>query len=151
MLSVIDPETFEVESSFRVESAQDIAVIGPETAYLTRSESSQLLRLDLGSGATADVVDLGSFGGDDGNPDMASLVEFEGRLFIQLRRRNDLVGGFDTPTLAIVDLAAETLTGSIDLIGTAPRFKMQIVPETRRLFLSATGPARQADVADRCR
>lgn len=36
---------------------QDIAVISPDTAYVTRRLATHLLRLDLGTGATEEVVD----------------------------------------------------------------------------------------------
>ncbi len=148
VVSVIDPGTFQVEKTFQIPSVQDIAVTGPDTAYVTRSSATALLRLDLVTGQTAEAVDLAIHADSDGNPDMRTLIAHAGRLYVQLRRADGNLGVFDGPLLAVIDIASETLVDvdpvadgvqSIALRGTGPRFKMQVVPETRRLFLSSTG------------
>jgi hypothetical protein len=130
----------------------DIAVIDGRRAYVTRASTSQLLRLDPRSGVSFDVLDLAAFADSDGNPDMGTMAVHEGRLFIQLRRRDDN-GLPSRPLLAVVDLATETLvdadpmmpgTQCIALLGTAPKGKMQVDATTRRLIVSATGSLHDA-------
>jgi hypothetical protein len=129
---------------------EDIAVVGARTAYVTRRRATQLLRLDLLTGDATQVVDLSGFADDDGIPDLGAMTLHEGRLFVQIRRANeDAQGGLMPPAyLAVVDVATEQLidvdpvtpgTQAITLQGTAPKHRMQIVPESRRLFVSATG------------
>jgi len=129
---------------------QDVAVVSERRAYVTLADSATLLRIDPVSGETARVVDLSPFADADGDPDPSMMAVHEGRLFIQLQRLNaDAPFGQERPALlAVVDLATETLVDTdpdsegvqaIALEGTFPKFKMQIVEESRRLFVSATG------------
>jgi hypothetical protein len=122
-------------------------VVTPERCYVTRGASTQLLRLDLLTGATEEVVDLSAFADSDGDPDMGMMLVHEGRLFIQLRLldNNHML---TEPLLAVVDIASETLIDAdpvqpgvqaIALQGTAPKGKMQIDAVSRRLLVSATG------------
>jgi hypothetical protein len=95
-------------------------------------------------------VDLSIFADDDGVPDMGTMTVHEGRLFVQLLRIDlDSPSGFVPPAyLAVVDIASEQLIDvdpvapgvqAVELQGTAPKGKMQIVEPTRTLFVSATG------------
>lgn len=131
-------------------SPVDIAVVDSNRAYVTGRNATHLLRLDLNSGATAESVDLSPFADSDGIPDLGDMVIFEGRLFVQIRRLNELAPRRQVapPYLAVIDLATETLVDvdralpgvqALALTGTYPKRPMQIVPSLRRLFVSATG------------
>ncbi len=152
-VTVVSTAGWRIRRSFDLGAAsglEDIAVAGPCTAFLTRRRATHLLRLDLCSGATAEVVDLSPFADPDGIPDLGAMIVHEGRLFVQIRRANqDTVRRFVAPPyLAVVDLASETLIDvdaalpgvqAIALSGTAPKHRMQVVEATRRLYVSATG------------
>jgi hypothetical protein len=125
---------------------QDVAVVRRH-AYVTRRDATHLLRLDLDTGATSEVVDLGVFADPDGVPDLGTMAIYKGRLFVQLRRI-DTGGATVQPALAVVDLASEQIVDvdpgrpglqPIALVGTSPRFRMQVEARSRRLFVSATG------------
>lgn len=129
---------------------EDIAVASPRTAWVTRRRATHLLRLDLRTGDTAEAVDLSPFADDDGLPDLGSMIIHEGRVFVQIRRMNEKApGGLAAPGyLAVVDLATGQLedvdpdaagTQAIELQGTAAKGRMQIVEETRQLFVNASG------------
>lgn len=130
-------------------SAVDIAVVNARRAYISCANATHLLRLDPETGSTTNVVDLSVFADADGRPDLGWMTQHGGRLFVQIRRLDDIHGGFAPPgMLAVVDLATETLIDcdpqrpgiqAIELAGTYPKFKMQVVPQTRRLFVGATG------------
>jgi hypothetical protein len=128
----------------------DVAFSGAGRAYVSREGATTLLRIDLASGATAEVVDLGLFADADGVPDLGTLAVHEGRLFVQVLRLSAQGPAPSTPPpmLAVVDLATEALVDvdpvtpgvqAIALAGRPPRMRMQVVPATRRLYLSATG------------
>ncbi len=127
----------------------DIAVVSERIAYVTRAGATRLLRLDLESGATQEVVNLAFLADADGVPDLGTLAVDGNHLFVQIRRFDLDVPGFVPPALlAVVDLALEQPLDvdpaapgvqAIALQGTAAKFGMQIVPGTRRLFVSATG------------
>jgi hypothetical protein len=152
MVRTIDPATWAVDQSYPLPAGGeplDIAVVTNETAYITRAGATHLLRLDLNTGATENAIDLSPFADADGVPDMATMVVSEGRLFVQIQRLNLDIPGYVPPAMiAVVDLTSEQLfdvdpiepgTQAIELEGTAPKHKMQVVPETRQLFVSATG------------
>lgn len=151
-ITVIDADTWTPVRAYALgadSAPQDIAVVSADRAYVTRSSATHLLRLHLDTGTTDEVVDLAGFADADGVPDMAMMATHECRLFVQLRRHNDQAVGFVRPALlAVVDMASEQLidvdatmpgTQAIELEGTAPKLKMQVIPQTRRLFVSATG------------
>lgn len=130
--------------------ARDIAVVSSSRAYVSCAESLRLLRLDLVTGEVTSVVSFVIYTDSDGLPDVNMMAVFEGRLFVQLQRIHSINhDGFTPPAmLAVVDIATEGFvdadpstpgTQAIELVGTPPKFKMQVVPETRRLFVSATG------------
>jgi len=142
--------TLQVHSLVAGSEPLDIAVVSPQRAYVTRRTATHLLRLDLATGTSEEVVDLGVFADADGVPDMGMMAVHEGRLFVQIRRLNLAdPGQFAPPAyIAVVDIASEQLIDvdpvtegvqAIELQGTAPKLKMQVVLQTRRLFVSATG------------
>jgi hypothetical protein len=153
IITVLDRRSWRVRRTIDLgaqSQAEDLAVTAPCRAYVSRRGSAALLRVDLCTGATAEATDLARFADVDGNPDLGALTAHEGRLFVQVRRVNEkLAERFVPPAmLAVVDLASEQLVDvdparegaqAIELAGTAPKHRMQVVPATRQLFVSATG------------
>lgn len=154
-ITVVDPDAWTIERVHLLAEGSepaDIAVANAGTAYITRRLATHLLRLDLSSGAFSEVVDLGVFADADGVPDLGMTAVHEGRLFVQIRRINPSAQeGFLRPAyLVVVDMATEEIIDvdpatpgvqAIELAGTFPKFKMQVVGATRRLFVGATGGA----------
>lgn len=148
VVSRIDPVAWTLERSYALPAgseARDVALVGADTAYVSVRDASALLRLDLETGATTAAVDLAPLGVAPGVLTMETMLVDGGRLYVQLRRP---LGSGQTSYVAVVDLASESIVDAdpvaagpqaIALVGTEPRFKMQIVPGTRRLMLSATG------------
>jgi hypothetical protein len=129
---------------------EDIVVVSRRRAYVSRRDATHLLRVDPSTGATREVVDLSGLADADSVPDMARMIRYRDRLFVQLRRTNAKAPGqFEPPALlAVVNLRTETLVDvdpdragvqGIELQGTPPRFGMQVWKPSRRLYVSATG------------
>lgn len=129
---------------------QDIAVVDSSTAFLTLRSATRLLRLNLTTGATTNSVNLSPFADDDGIPDLGMMAMHDGRLFVQVRRFNDSGDfGYKAPAyLAVIDIKSEQLIDTepgipgvqaIELLGTAPKHKMQVLSQTAELFVSASG------------
>jgi hypothetical protein len=129
---------------------EDVAAADPRTVYVTLRRGTALLRLDLRSGEVEEVVDLSGFADEDGIPDLGMMIIEGNRLFAQIRRYNeDAPLGFAAPGyVAVVDLATEELIDvdastagvqAIVLQGTAAKNRMQVVQESHRLYVSATG------------
>jgi hypothetical protein len=126
----------------------------PRVAWVTRRLEPFLYRLDLASGLGSDAIDLSPVGG--GAAIELGTMERDGsRLFVQVRVAADAgaAPGLDTGVLAVVDLATGTLLDvdpvapgvqGVALQGAPPRFKMQLMPATRRLFVSTTDSTNDA-------
>lgn len=150
-ITVIDADAWVITRAFAAEQfhgIEDIAVVGGNRAYITRSTATHLLRLDLETGATTEVLDLSFLADDDGIPEMGMMAIQRGRLFIQIRRLDER-GYFSPPAyLAVMDIATEQLIDAdpqrpgiqaIELLGTFPKHKMQRAEREDRLYVSATG------------
>jgi hypothetical protein len=151
-VSVVDPVAWTVERSYALgpgDELVDLKVVSPQVAYVTRRNAKQLLRLDLALGTTQEVVDLGILADSDGMPEQGTMAIHEGRLFIQIQRVNfDDPAATGQPFIAVMDLDSQHLIDvdavrdglqAIELQGTFPKMKMQVVESTRKLFVSATG------------
>jgi hypothetical protein len=127
---------------------QDLVVLDPRLAYVSREGATHLLRIDPKSGRRSEVVDLSGFADADGLPEPGNLLVYEGRLYVQIRRR-DPDGAFVPPAMiAVVDLETESLVDAdpsrdgvqaIELAGTSPKMAMQVIGEPPKLFVSASG------------
>ena len=107
--------------------------------------ATALFRLDLVTGAIVAAIDLTPLGVAPGVLSPERMLVFDGRLYLQLRRP---LGFGQTSEIAVIDLATESIVDAqpsmpgvqgVPLQGTEPRLKMQIIPGTRRLMVSATG------------
>jgi hypothetical protein len=155
-VTAIDFATWSVSDTYGLGAQNpplDIAVVNPSLAYLTIRDSTQLLRLDLDTGVAQVILDIAGFEHPAGLL-TAGMMEIDaGRLLIQVARF-DLAAAESTaatdPTayIAVVDIASERLvdvdpiqTGvqAIALQGTFPKYKMNLLRDERRLYLSASG------------
>jgi hypothetical protein len=148
VLSRVDPAAWTVAQSYPLGAAslpRDVAVVGAGTAYVSRRDARFLARLNLNTGALTNAVDLAPLGAGDGNPAQDTMRVHDGRLYLQLAGEP---GTGQPHAIAVIDLASETLVDAnpslpgvqgIALVGTGPRFKMQIVPGANELLVSATG------------
>ncbi|MBW2494238.1 MAG: hypothetical protein JRE43_05770, partial [Deltaproteobacteria bacterium] len=155
-VTAIDLTTWSVDEIYALGAPNpplDIAVVDSSLAYLTIRDSTQLLRLDLETGATQLVLDLAGFEHPAGLL-TAGMMEIDaGRLLIQVARLDLATAGSaaaSDPTgyLAVVDIASEQLVDvdpvqsgiqAIALQGTFPKYKMNLLRDERRLYLSASG------------
>jgi hypothetical protein len=151
-ITVIDTDAWAVLHTHEVckgNDPVDIAVITADLAYVSCINETHLLRIDPLTGETTRAVDLSVFADADGIPDMNMLAVHENHLFVQLRRIDSSAFHVVPPAMiAVINLDSEQLVDAdpgtpgiqaIELQGMTPRFKMQIVEVTRRLFVSASG------------
>ena len=150
---VINPDTWKVTRSYSLPAGtepEDIAVSANGTAFVSGRRATRLIRLNLVSGTTQNVADLGLFADPDGIPDLGGMALHAGRLLVQVRRLNrDVPRGFVPPAyLAVIDADTGQLVDvdpfvsgvqAIPLAGTPPKRVMQLIPQARRLLISATG------------
>lgn len=152
-LQIVDPQSWTLQSTFALPAGTaptDVAVIDRQTAIVTANNSSQMLQLDLNSGVVTSYVDLSPLFDEEVMIDLGTMTVHEDQLFVQIQFAHSIAQPptFFPGSLAVVDLTTGTLvdvdpvlsgTQSIALDGTGPKFKMQVVPFTNELFVSATG------------
>jgi len=154
-ITAIDCASWSVAQSYALGALGvplDIAVVSPDTAYLTARDSSQLLRLNLGTGAVEQVLDLAGFANPGGLLTAGMMAVDAGRLIVQVSRfppdAADASAADATGYLAVVDIASEQMVDvdptqegiqAIALQGTFPKYKMNLLRDARRLYLSASG------------
>lgn len=150
-IPVVDTRTWSIERTYTLPAASqafDIAVDDRRgCAYISRAETTRLLKLDLASGATTESVELAPLAGPAGTLEAGRLLIHERRLFVGLQRAPMGVSGIK-PALAVLDLDTERLidaepdTPAIDpivLAGTTPRGRMQVLGTPPQLYVMSAG------------
>ncbi|MFC1526892.1 FlgD immunoglobulin-like domain containing protein [Candidatus Latescibacterota bacterium] len=105
-----DPGTLERQFSVgNGTNPQDIAVVSPERAYVTRYEVPTVLIVNPTTGDSLGHVDLSAFADADGIPEMGEMVVIGTRLYVSVQRLDR--SGFpwttvDVSYLVIVDAAS---------------------------------------------
>ncbi len=155
-ITAIDCSSWTVDRVYAIGAQSqplDIAVVSPSIAYVTTRSSTQLLRLNLDTGIVQNALDIAAFENPGGILTAGMMEVDAGRLLIQVSRFESLTAATaevadPTAYLAVVDIASEQLvdvdptqTGiqAIPLQGTFPKYKMNLLRDTRRLYLSASG------------
>ncbi len=105
----------------------DIAFAAPDKAYVTRYERATVLIVDPTTGPDCagfvrGTVDLSGLADGDGLPEMDQAVVIDGKLYVTLQRldRRNFFRPTERSTIAVVDVATDTVVGAIDLTGTNP-------------------------------
>ena len=133
----------------------DIAFAAPNKAYVTRYERAELLVVDPTTGPDCagfarGTVDLSALADADGLPEMDQAVVIGGKLYVTLQRldRRNFFRPTDRSLIAVVDVASDTLVGSIPLTGTNPFAETAgLVPDpvTGTLLVSEVGEFARVD------
>lgn len=163
-VEVIDPAGWGVVREFSVGSGsnpQDIAVLSPTRAYVSRYESNDLLEVNPSTGAQLGTISLASFADVDGLCEMHRMQVIGNRLFVELQRMHrqswpdpwvpvapSLLAVIDLDTRQLVD-ANPSLPGvqGVALAGTNPIAPMQVDPATGYLLVPEAGQYGVIDAA----
>ena len=130
-IRVLDPNaSFAVVRQFSVGNGanpNDIVIVSPTKAFVTRYETADLWIVNPQSGAFLGSVSLAAFADADGIPEMNRLAVRNGRVFVTVQRVDrDL---FFTPTdssqVVVVDATADTL---VDCDPAAPGVQGIVLP-----------------------
>ncbi len=130
-IQAIDPATgYATRWQCSVENGSnphDIAFAAPNKAYVTRYERATIAIVDPTTGPDCagflrGTVDLSAFADGDGLPEMDQAVVIGDRLFVTLQRldRRNFFRPSDYSLVVVVDVATDTVVGSIRLTGTNP-------------------------------
>ena len=150
-IQVIDPETFDTLAEVSVgESSrpQDILLVEPDTAYVSRYSSCLLRKVDPLSGTVLGSIDLCPLADGDGLPEMAMMARDGDRLFVQVQRLDPDYLPVPPSYLAVVDLTTDQLVDvdpqqpgiqGIVLTGLMPSYRMHVDSDARRLYVSTPG------------
>lgn len=147
----LNPETWSIERTYTGlgPRLQDVLVVTPRRAFVSREGAPHLLGLNLLSGEIEYASDLSVFADSDGNPEMGLMLRYQDRLFIQLRRFQGTVDtSFPPFFLAIADARTGQLIDAdpqlpglqaVRLQTESPKSRMSVGAGAAALFVSATG------------
>ena len=135
-------------STGNASNPQDLVVVAPDKAYVTRYDRPELWIVDPSisdcSSFRRGTIDLSAFADGDGLPEMDQMAVVEGRLFVAVQRL-DRRRGF-APTgpsrVVVIDVATDTITGDIELHGSNPFGDASSIarePGTGNLVFSSVG------------
>ena len=114
-IRVLDPNAaFGVVQQFSVGNGanpNDIVLVSPTKAYVTRYETADLWIVNPQTGAFLGSVSLASYADADGIPEMKSLAVRNGRVFVTVQRLDRDLGFIptDSSQVVVVDAATDTL------------------------------------------
>ncbi len=89
----------------------DIEIVAPDKAYITRYETSELLVVDPRDGTELARIDLSTFSDADGLPEVSQIARVGERLYLSCQRldRNGTWGPVGDSFLIVVDIASDSL------------------------------------------
>lgn len=130
-IRVLDPANgFAVVRQFSVgngSNPNDIAIVSPSRAYVTRYDTTDLWIVDPSSGAFTGSVSLAAFADADGIPEMKSLAVRNGRLFVTVQRVDREL--FFSPTDSSQVVVLDATTGAfLDCDPMAPGIQGILLP-----------------------
>ncbi len=156
-IQVVDPERFKTIRTISVGAAstpQDIMVVAPARAYVSRYDGALLYEIDPTTGVLRDTIDLSPLADEDGLPEMSMMALDGNHLFVQLQRIDR--GGTLLPVppsyLGVIDIRTNQLIDvdplragvqGVALTGLVPSFRMHADLANRRLVVCA--PAQRLD------
>ena len=158
-IQVVDPAAgFATVRNFSVgngSNPQDICVVSPTKAYVSRLGSPDLLIVNPShpAGLPMSTIPLGAFADGDGVPDLARMIRVDRRLFVVCQRLTGFspsnpasVVVIDTETDAVID-ADPGLAGTqaIALAGRNPTTTFAFDRASSRLLLGCSGAFNAAD------
>jgi len=130
-IRVLDPANgFSIVRQFSVGNGanpNDIAVVSPTRAYITRYETADLWIVNPSTGAYLGSISLAAFADADGIPEMNRLAVRNGRVFVTLQRvdRDRFFSPTDSSQVVVIDVATDTL---VDCDPDAPGVQGIILP-----------------------
>jgi hypothetical protein len=142
-IRVLDPVTCSLIRQFSVgngSNPNDICVISPTKAYVTRYDSADLWIVDPSTGTFTGAISLAPFADRDGLPEMNRMTYHAGRVFVTCQRldRDNFFSPTDSSLVVVIDAATDQVvdadpvaagTQGILLPLTNPGTKFAVTPE----------------------
>ncbi len=142
---VLDPANgFALVRQFSVDNGanpNDIVVVSPTKAYVTRYDAPDLWIVNPSTGAFTGAISLAAFADADGIPEMNRMAMVGGRVFVTVQRidRDAFFTPTDSSAVVVIDAATDAL---VDCDATAPGVQGIVLPfqnPTTELVADASG------------
>jgi hypothetical protein len=142
---VLDPANgYQVVRQFSVGNGanpNDIVIVSPTKAYVTRYDSADLWIVNPSTGAFVGAISLAAFADADGIPEMNRMVMVGGRVFVTVQRidRDAFFTPTDSSAVVVIDAATDAV---VDCDATAPGLQGILLPfqnPTTELVVDAGG------------
>ncbi|MEP7028728.1 MAG: FlgD immunoglobulin-like domain containing protein, partial [Candidatus Eisenbacteria bacterium] len=141
-IRILDPTTFSVVRQFSVgngSNPNDIYVVSPTKAYVTRYDKADLWIVNPSTGAFVNSISLAPFADHDGLPEMNRLAYHAGRLFVSCQRldRDNSFLPTDSSLVVVIDTQTDQF---VDADPIAPGIQGILLPRTNPSTEFATTP-----------
>ena len=141
-IRVFDGATCAFERQFSVGNGanpNDIVVVSPTKAYVTRYDEADLWIVDPSSGAFLGSISLAAFADRDGLPEMNRMAWHAGRVFVSCQRldRDNFFTPTDSSLVVVIDAATDAV---VDADAGTPGVQGILLPRTNPTTEFATAP-----------
>ena len=142
-IRVLDPVTCGLVRQFSVgngSNPNDICLLSPTKAYVTRYDSADLWIVDPSSGAFLGAIPLAAFADHDGIPEMNRMIYANGKVFVTCQRldRDNFFLPTDSSLVVVIDPATDQ---PVDCDAAAPGVQGVLLPRANPTTEFATTPA----------
>lgn len=154
----LDADDWSVVTQFSLgngSNPQDIEVVGPARAYVSRYESAALWIVDPWTGTKLGEIDLGPVADADGIPEMGDMRRVGHHVFVSLQHldRNNGFTPVGTSQLAVIDTRTDTLVDTdpapgvqgVALPWSNPFWQIRVDPISGDLLVACSGGFLVAD------
>ena len=122
-IDIVDPaRDWQVVGEYSVgagSNAQDIAVVSPERAYVSRMGEASLRVVHPLEGTVIDEIDLSAYADADGLPEPAGMYHLDGEVYVLLLRLENLLTS-DHSLMLVIDASSGEIEDSIELSAPNP-------------------------------
>lgn len=141
-IRILDPVTFGVVRQFSAGNGanpNDICVISPTKAYVTRYDRPELWIMNPATGTFTGAISFAPFADRDGLPEMNRMVYHGGRVFVSCQRldRDNFFSPTDSSLVVVIDAATD---GFVDADPVAPGPQGILLARTNPTTEFATTP-----------
>lgn len=141
-IRILDPVSFGVVRQFSTgngSNPNDICVISPTKAYVTRYDTPDLWIMNPATGGFLGSISLAPFADRDGIPEMNRMVRHGGRVFVTCQRldRDNFFSPTDSSLVVVIDTATDAV---VDVDPDHPGPQGILLPRTNPTTEFATTP-----------
>jgi DNA-binding beta-propeller fold protein YncE len=118
---------------------QDIAVVSPERAYISRFADTEMLIVHPTEGSVIGTVDFTAYADADGLPEVAGLLYLDGKVYVAVQRIDPAFVPVGGSLVVVIDALTGKVEEEIELTATNPGVDLRYNSTLDRIVIVETG------------